>query len=313
MGSDLGSKALSAEHAEALAQARDLLENPGLIARFSSTLATPIDRGMDRLPQAARARILAIANTSLQTALKTALWTLDNEGGVPASNLRHKAGGAFSGALGGAFGLPALAIELPISTSIMLRSIADIARSEGEDLQNRGTQMACLEVFALGGASSVDDAAETGYFGIRAAMAKAVSEAASYAATAATVRDSAPALVRLVSQIASRFSIPVSQKTAAQSVPIIGAAGGALINVLFMDHFQNAARGHFIIRRLERLYGEKTVKLAYELCGEHGQAALIEGEKSGDRSEDQTSSDPAGSSPLAVRRVRDRTCPGLNQ
>ena len=42
-----------------------------------------------------------------------------------------------SGAIGGAFGLASVAVELPISTTIMLRSIADIARSEGFDVRDR--------------------------------------------------------------------------------------------------------------------------------------------------------------------------------
>ena len=33
-------------------------------------------------------------------------------------------------------------------------------------------------------------------------------------------------------------------------------SGGAAINVLFIDHFQNMARGHFTVRRLERAFGE---------------------------------------------------------
>jgi len=258
---------LSAAHRDELEEAYVLLQNPGLIARVSNTLATPIDAGMDRLPAAVRDRILRIAETSLLTALKTALWTLEDAGPAAPSNRLHKAGSAISGALGGAFGLPALAIELPISTSIMLRSIAEIARGEGENLADPEVRLACLEVFALGGESDRDDAAETGYFGVRSALARSVSEAARYAASTSTVRDSAPALVRLVSQIAGRFSIPVSEKAAAQSVPVIGAAGGALINVLFMDHFQNAARGHFIVRRLERRYGEATLRAAFEQCG----------------------------------------------
>jgi hypothetical protein len=99
---------------------------------------------------------------------------------------------------------------------------------------------------------------------VRAALARSVSEAAKYAAGAGAVRHSAPPLVRLISQIAARFSIPVSEKAAAQSVPLIGAAGGAVINVLFMDHFQNAASGHFVVRRLERVYGLPAVRGAYE-------------------------------------------------
>jgi hypothetical protein len=70
-------------------------------------------------------------------------------------------------------------------------------------------------------------------------------------------------MVRLISQIAARFSIPVSQKAAAQAVPLVGAAGGALINTLFIGHFQDVARGHFIVRRLERTHGAEQVRAAY--------------------------------------------------
>jgi hypothetical protein len=48
------------------------------------------------------------------------------------------------------------------------------------------------------------------------------------------------------------------------AIPIVGAAGGATINYLFIDHFQAMSRGHFAIRRLERRYGEEAVKAAYE-------------------------------------------------
>ena len=52
----------------------------------------------------------------------------------------------------------------------------------------------------------------------------------------------------------------VSQKVAAQAVPLIGAAGGGAINVLFMNHFQQMARSHFIVRRLERAYGAEVIR-----------------------------------------------------
>jgi hypothetical protein len=47
-------------------------------------------------------------------------------------------------------------------------------------------------------------------------------------------------------------------------VPILGAAGGATINALFIDHFQQMASGHFIVRRLEKIHGAEPVRLAYE-------------------------------------------------
>ncbi|UTW12562.1 EcsC family protein [Marinobacterium rhizophilum] len=250
-------------HIEQLQDAKRLLEHPGIAARLSSSLATPVDRAIRRLPASASKIIMAAVTRSLEAALRTALYTL-GEGPQPPSNRIHLATAALSGAAGGAFGLAALAIELPVSTTIMLRSIADIARGEGENLAHAESRLACLEVFALGGASDQDDAAESGYFGIRAALASAITEAARHLATQGAAREGTPALVRLVTQIAARFSIPVTQKAAAQAVPIIGAAGGALINSLFIGHFQDIARGHFTVRRLERIYGPEQVRALYD-------------------------------------------------
>ena len=95
-------------------------------------------------------------------------------------------------------------------------------------------------------------------------MAKTVSEAAKHVASHGLGREVAPVLVKLIEQVAARFGIQVSQKIAAQAVPVIGAAGGALVNTLFMDHFQDMAHGHFTVRRLERKYGEDIVRNAYE-------------------------------------------------
>jgi len=170
---------------------------------------------------------------------------------------------ATTGGIGGFFGLPALAIELPISTTIMLRSIADIARSEDETLNKIESKIACIEVFALGGPSISDDASESGYFAVRAGLAQYVTKTAEYIAQKGLTEEGAPALVRLIIQIAERFSIQVSEKAAAQAVPAIGAAGGAIINALFIDHFQDMARGHFIVRRLERKYGKEVVEETY--------------------------------------------------
>src|SRR5262249_47093152 len=79
----------------------------------------------------------------------------------------------------------------------------------------------------------------------------------------------APVLVRFIAQIASRFGVVVTQKLAAQAVPVIGALGGAAVNYAFIDHFQEVARAHFVVRRLERRYGKDAVRAVYErVCGE---------------------------------------------
>jgi hypothetical protein len=175
-----------------------------------------------------------------------------------------------SGALGGFWGLPGLLFELPVSTVIMLRAIAAVARQEGEDLDTAAARWACLEVFSLGGKRPGDDAAETGYYAVRASLAKLVAEAAEYLAGRGALQEGAPLLIRLMTTVTSRFGVVVSEKALAEMIPLLGALGGALINLLFVTHFQSMAGGHFVVRRLERKYGPEEVKKAYEgLAGSH--------------------------------------------
>ena len=54
-------------------------------------------------------------------------------------------------------------MELPVTTTIILRSIADIARNEGESISENEVKLACL-VFALGGGSESEILTETGYY-----------------------------------------------------------------------------------------------------------------------------------------------------
>jgi hypothetical protein len=249
---------------EDLRTARRLFENPGVAVRISNMLGMPIEKGFELLPSHWSEKISDLTRSALSKALDMAVATMNQAPGEKAGNQWHKLAVAATGGVGGFFGFAALAAELPLSTAIMLRSIADVARSEGEDIHRYETRLACLEVFALGGNNPSDDAAESGYFAIRAGLARSLSKAAEYMTQKGLAQEGAPALVRLISQIAQRFSIQVSEKAAAQALPAIGAAGGALINTMFINHFQDMARGHFIIRRLERRYGSEVVQRAYE-------------------------------------------------
>ena len=254
--------ALSTADQADLRYARYLLENVSLAARIAGAVGTPIDRLFSVLPQGAADAIGAVTNKALQAGLRFAISTMGDRNRSSVEWI-HTSVVMVTGAAGGAFGMPALAIELPVSTVVMLRSIVDIARSEGELVKTPEAGLACLEVFALGGRKGGDDAAESGYFVVRAALAKALAEAADYIPERGLAREGAPAIIRFVTQVAARFGIPVSQKVMAQSVPVIGAAGGVVINLVFIDHFQDIARGHFIVRRLERKYGPETVRAAY--------------------------------------------------
>jgi hypothetical protein len=255
---------LSHEDQEALQYAKALLENPGLAAKITGLIGMPVEKALKLLPEKWAQVVNEATKRSLETALQAALLTLDDKPKSNSWEFLHKLAVAATGAGGGAFGLFGLPVELPLSTTIMLRSIADIARSEGERLRTPGAKLACLEVFALGGRTTSDDASESAYFLIRGALAKSVSDAAGYITKSGLVEQGAPAIVRFITQLASRFGVNVSEKVAAQAVPVIGAAGGVAINVMFIDHFQEMARGHFIVRRLERTYDPQLVRAEYE-------------------------------------------------
>jgi EcsC protein family len=254
---------LSSADIEDLRTAKLLLETPGLAAKISNFVGAPIEKGFALLPRKWHALVNDATRKSIEAALDVALWTMDHSRAQPPSNWWHKLAVGTTGAAGGVFGLPALTIELPVSTAIMLRSIADIARSQGENLKTPAARLECVQVLALGGRSKSDDGSETGYFAARAAMAKAVSDAVQHLARNGLSQHGAPAIVRLIALIASRFSIVVSEKAAAQAVPVVGAFGGAVINTLFIDHFQDMGKGHFIVRRLERTHGPEEVERIY--------------------------------------------------
>jgi hypothetical protein len=255
---------LSYEDQESLRYAKGLLENPGLAAKITGLIGMPIEMALQRLPEKWAQVVNTATKKSLETALQAALLTIDDKSQSNSWEFLHKLAVAATGAGGGALGLLGLPVELPVSTTIMLRSIADIARSEGERLRTPDAKLACLEVFALGGPSKSDDASESAYFLMRGALAKSVSDAARHIAQTGLVEQGAPAIVRFITQLATRFGVNVSEKVAAQAVPIVGAAGGLVINVLFIDHFQEMARGHFIVRRLERMYDPQLVRAEYE-------------------------------------------------
>jgi len=254
---------MESEDREALARAVALLEHNSLASRLANLVGRQIDLAGQLMPERARLVAARATNLALRAALHVAIRGVRKGAGL-ASSARHKALAAATGAAGGAFGFAALPVELPASTIVMLRAIADIAREHGEDMSAPATSLACLEVFALAGKTKGgDDHMNSSYFAARAMLARSVSEAARYMVERGIVDETAPVLVRLVAQIAARFGVVVSQKMAAQAVPVLGALGGAVVNYAFVDHFQSMARGHFTVRALERKYGPESVRAEY--------------------------------------------------
>jgi len=248
---------------EELRKAKRLLENPGLAARITNFIGMPIEKGFEMLPKNWNEKVVKITHTAILKSSEAALFTVKDQPGKRTSNGWHKLAVATSGGVGGFFGFAGLALEIPVSTTLMLRSIADIARSQGESVKNIETKLECMQVLALGGKSDLDDGTESGYYVTRALLTKSMSEAAEFIAKKGFVEEGAPVLVRFFANIASRFGIQVSEKAAAQAVPVIGAISGAALNTIFMNHFQDMATGHFIIRKLERIHGKELIEGLY--------------------------------------------------
>lgn len=251
-----------------LARAKALLESPSLAIQLANAIGSPVEYLIaNKLPRAATGLVDRAARRAVEAGYRAAAYTLGGaRTGTAARERLHKAAVMGSGAVGGFFGLPGLLLELPVTTATILRSIAEIARSEGESPKEQGTRLACIEVLALGGNRRDDDGAETGYFATRAALAQQVSALSGHLA-GQVASGGAPAVMRVIQAVAGRFSIPVSQKVLAQAAPLVGAASGATLNLVFISHFQKAARGHFIVRRLERAYGLPLVRARYAELG----------------------------------------------
>ena len=259
-----------------LQRAVSLLETPTLTARMADVVGTPLEFAVRKLPSGVTRRINGATEAALSKAASAALWSLEKTPGKAASTRLHKLAAAASGAVGGAFGFAALFVELPLSTTIMMRAVADIARSEGFDLDDFATKQACLEVFALGGNSAQDDASETGYYLARGFTAEVMrhlsAELAGGAARSGSglllglgPKEAAKWLARIVEKVAARFGVVVTEKFAAQAVPVVGAVAGASLNAMFTDYYQDMARGHFIVRRLEQRYGLEHIREQYSL------------------------------------------------
>lgn len=255
---------LSPEDREALRRAHRHLEHPSYAARLTSRLGRPIEKFFKTMPESWYEGFQNTARTGLQRTLEVAIFTLGDEPRPLPKRRYHKALGVLSGAAAGMFGLPAVLAELPVTTGLMLRSIADIARGEGEDLRDPEARLACLEVFALGGRSRDDDAADAGYYGMRLALAMHFTRVSEQVVSRGIVRWNPPGLVRFIAEVAARFGVVVTEKAALQMVPLLGAGTGGLLNLIFMEHFQDIARAHFTMRRLERTYGAELMRTEYD-------------------------------------------------
>jgi hypothetical protein len=238
---------------EELAQARATLERESLTVKLSALIGTPVESFKRKLPGAAQRALDAALRRALAVAFAAAAKSSPVRKSASTTRPWFQRGlSAASGMVGGALGLPGTLVELPVSTTLLLRQILAEAVEAGEDPEAAETALECLQVFAFGGPGGQDDAVEAGYFATRLALARLLPNVG------------AVTLPTFLGVIAARFSGPLLLKLSAQAAPLFGAVAGATVNVVFLEHYRRLARAHFTVRRLEREYGAAAVMLAFE-------------------------------------------------
>ena len=277
------------EEIEFLKEANHFLENPSFVTKVTEKLGKPIEFAMNKLSLESQEKIGKVTETALRKALVIAHKTIFEQKSdrdfeeIQKSNhlsrIGHNIAAASTGAVGGFFGELGLVAELPVTTTLIMRSIL----SQGQKYQNFTKEeliVNSIYVFSLGSSkSSEDDDMSSSYYSSRLMMDYTVRKSAEYLATSgpkgllkSMEAGSAPLLLDLVSRVLQRFNVSVTEKMLVQAVPVVGAIGGAGINLLFTDFFTSSARYHFGIKALEAKYGQEQVQLEYRNNQNPGQA-----------------------------------------
>jgi hypothetical protein len=273
---------LNPQHQRFIEEAAAFLERPSTLIQATDRLGRPLDKLQSYLPAQVQQLVKQAVNHALRNALQAAIKTLPDQKIKPKTwpgileetqrlAWKHTAAVTTTGAIGGAFGTAALMVELPLTTSLILRSISSMAQQWGHDLRQTEIQMQCLYVFTLGSPhTSKDDAMDTAYLSARIAWHGLIRELAAFISThslkdllLALELGTLPALVKFVSLFVPALERTLVRGALSKSIPIISAVGSAALNAGFCQYFTRAARYHFGLMHLEALYGPEPVHEHY--------------------------------------------------
>lgn len=242
--SDLGN-ACSGFAPDELAELREIVSqyrySKGFIVNLSNIVGKKAEGWIQKVPDDWQSKLDGLIETALYTSYDLALQTQADDESQSLANSAlawaqgerwHSVAGAVSGALGGLGGISTTLVEIPVTTTLALRSIQQVAASYGEDTSKQEIRAQCIAVLSLGGPIEEDDETEAALFATRLAVNHAT-------------------VAQAIKIVLPRFGIVVSEKILAQAVPIIGAVAGATINSVFVNYYQTMAHVHFRLRKLE--------------------------------------------------------------
>lgn len=239
---------------ELRAIARLCIDSKGIIITIANWAAEAGESLMGHLPKDWTAKVNKVSEMALKQANEIAFSSHADEDSQAWTNKVlswakgerwHQVATGVTGALGGLGGWPTLVAELPTTTTMILRSIQEIAAAHGEDIQDPEVRKQCIAVFGLGGPVKEDDEVEVGFIASRVAM-------------------QGKAIAAVINRVLPQFSAMVGEKLLSQAAPVLGAAAGMTVNPAFMKYYQNMSHAHFRMRKVERKYDPEHAKACLE-------------------------------------------------
>ena len=128
----------------------------------------------------------------------------------------------------------------------------------------RGSLAASLDSSRYRRTASVQRRTTGGYYATRTAIAPVDDGEAEIHLNEQIGNASTLVMTRVTAEVLGRITLVLTELSSSTAVPVVGAFTGTSVNMIFTDHFQRIARGHFTVRRLERRHGAEPIKRLYQ-------------------------------------------------
>lgn len=215
----------------------------GPVMSLVNRLGGRLEKQLDLLPTGMRTQVAKTTEAALLQA-----WAFAGQGAqrLPDPGPRGTlAAAVVTGAAGGAGGFATSLAELPVTVTMILHAIRAEAVAAGLDPSDPTIRAECLRVFAAGSPLARDDGMDTAFLSARLTM-------------------TGPALQALIASVAPKLAAALTQKLAAQAVPLLGAISGAALNAAYLGYYREVAAIRFALLQLGSDHGEAVVMNAFQ-------------------------------------------------
>lgn len=227
--------------AELIALARRYRRANSGVMRLLNGLGNKVEDKLTFLPAPLRDRALTLTEGALTAAYGAA--SLGGRMGHMGGR-SQKALASVAGAVGGFGGMATSVAEIPVTITLILHAIQEVAVRHGFDPAEEGTRREVLRTFAAGSPMAQDDGINTAFIGARLTL-------------------TGPALHSMITNVAPKIAATLGQKLAAQAVPVLGAVVGAGLNLAYISYYRELAEVRFTLLRLAQDHGAEAVSQAF--------------------------------------------------